>query len=103
MNKSAPHDSKPHDLVGTDVTTGRMRVDRVVSMQWVLSIIGTIIAAGASIYYGQQQLIKEFAEMRLEMRAFSAALSASSTKDTEHTLRLQSLEKRVDMIEARKP
>ena len=95
-------DSLPSDLVGKDAS-GRVRIDRVIPLPWVMGVIGAGIINAAAMYYGQQQLIEKVTDMRTEIRAITAAISLASTRDTEHSMRLQQLERRVDQLETRKP
>jgi hypothetical protein len=97
-----PPDSLPGDFIGKD-STGRVRIDRVIPLPWVMGVIGAGIVNAAAMYYGQQQLIEKVGEMRSEIRAITAAISLASTRDTEHSMRLQSLERRMDQIEGRRP
>lgn len=100
--RNLPPDSQPNDLVGTDAS-GKVRIDRVIPLPWVLGVIGAGIVNAAAMYYGQQQLIEKVTDMRAEIRAITAAIALAATRDTEHSMRIQNLERRVDQLEARKP
>jgi hypothetical protein len=100
--RNLPPDSQPNDLIGTDAS-GKVRIDRVIPLPWVMGVIGAGIVNAAAMYYGQQQLIEKVTDMRAEIRAITAAISLAATRDTEHSMRIQNLERRVDQLEARKP
>jgi len=109
QQKPTPSDSLPGDLVGTD-SAGNVRIDRVIPLSWALGIIGGVLILAAQQYYGQQQLIEKVADMRteykataVEIRAITNALSNASTRDTEHSMLLQALERRVTQLEGRRP
>jgi len=94
-------DTRPGDVVGID-ETGRVRIDRVIPLQWVMGIIGAGVINAAAMYYGQQQLIEKVGEMRNEIKAITSAIVAASNRDIEHSMRLQTLEQRVTQMENRK-
>ena len=100
--RNLPPDSLPTDLVGSDAS-GKVRIDRVIPLPWVLGVIGAGIVNAAAMYYGPPQLIEKVTDMRAEIRAITAAISLAATRDTEHSMRIQNLERRVDQLEARKP
>jgi hypothetical protein len=94
-------DSRPDDLIGSDAS-GRVRIDRVIPLHWVIGIIGASAINAAATYYGQQQLIEKVAEMRGEIRAITSSLAAGVNQGTEHSMRLRAIERRLDQIELRK-
>lgn len=100
-DRSKHPDTRPGDVVGTD-DSGRVRIDRVIPLQWVMGIIGAGVINAAAMYYGQQQLIEKVGEMRTEIKAITSAIIAASNRDIEHSMRLQTLEQRVTQMENRK-
>ena len=96
-----PTDSLPGDLIGKDAA-GRVRIDRVIPLPWVLGIIGAGVMNAAAMYYGQRQLIEAVAELKTDVRGLVSGVAASVNRDTEHSLRIQALERRVDQLETRK-
>jgi hypothetical protein len=94
-------DTQPGDRIGTD-SVGRVRIDRVIPLPWVMGIIAAGVMNAASMYYGQQQLITIVAELKGEVRAINSGMAAAQNRDTEHTLRLQALERSQDNERARK-
>lgn len=82
--------------------SGRLRIDRVIPLPWVMGVIGAGVVNAAAMYYGQQQLIEKVGEMRTEVRGVTAAIAAGTNRDIEHSLRLQTLEQRVNQMESRK-
>jgi hypothetical protein len=94
-------DTQPGDRISTD-SVGRVRIDRVIPLPWVLGIIAAGVMNAASMYYSQQQMISVVAELKGEVRAITAGMAAAQNRDTEHTLRLQALERSQDNERARK-
>ena len=96
-------DSRPGDLVGRD-DSGRVRIDRVLPLPWVIGMMVGIGLQAATLYYGQQQVAEKVLELRSDVRALNNATQTAATRDVEHSMRIQSLERRVDVIEtARHP
>lgn len=95
-------DTKPGDFVGTD-SSGRVRIDRVIPLHWVLGIILAGVLNAAATYYGQQQLVATVAELKTEVRATNDARAAMNNKLTEHSVELGAIKRRVEMLESRKP
>lgn len=109
QQKPPVSDSQPGDLVGTD-SAGNVRIDRVIPLSWALGSIGGVLILAAQQYYGQQQLIEKVADMRsdykataAEIRSITSALSNALSRDTEHSMLLQALDRRVSQLETRKP
>lgn len=100
--RAQPPDSQPSDLIGTDAD-GKVRIDRVIPLPWVMGVIGAGIVNAAAMYYGQQQLIEKVGDMRTEIRAISAAIAIGSNRDTEHSMMLQQLDRRITQLEGRRP
>lgn len=94
-----PPDTQPNDLVGKG-PDGKWRIDRVVPFQWLMGIIGGVLVLAAQQYYAQQQLIEKVSDMRTEykataaeIRAITSSLSSASTRDAEHSLLIQALQR----------
>lgn len=96
-----PQESLPGDLIGTD-GSGKVRIDRVIPLHWVIGIIGAGFVNAAATYYGQQQLIEKVSDMREEIRSITAAINTGARSDMEHATRLHALERRMDQLESRK-
>jgi len=107
--RNLPPDSQPNDLVGTDAS-GKVRIDRVIPLPWLIGIVGAGVISSAQQYFGQQRLIDEVKELRGEMRVMTQAAALSSNRDTEHSMLIQGLQRdsqekdrRIANLEARKP
>jgi hypothetical protein len=98
MPHPSPPDSRPGDLVGRD-TAGKVRIDRVIPLPWLVGMMAAIVAQAAALYYGQQQTIEKVGELRADVRSLNGSAAVAATRDVEHTMRLQALERRVDVIE----
>lgn len=90
--------TKPGDLVGHD-STGRVRIDRVVPLQWVLTILGVVAAQAATLWFQVQSSTESIKEMRVDLRAMTAWQSQSLVKDAETSHRLRDLERRIELLE----
>lgn len=91
-------DSRPGDFIGRDVS-GRIKIDRVIPLPWLVGICGAIVAQAAAMYYGQQQIAEAVRELKGDVRELTNGASAAASKDVEHTLRIQAVERRVDILE----
>lgn len=100
-NHPPPPDSQPTDLVGTD-HTGRVRIDRVIPLQWVLGVIAAGVVNAAAMYYGQQQLIAGLAELKAEVRTLTQTSTTGQLLDREHTLQIADHERRLTNLEKAK-
>lgn len=95
-----PTATKPGDFVGTD-PSGRVRIDRVIPLTWVLGIVGAGIVNAASMYYGQQQLVTQVALLAGEVKELRIEVRALSSRDVEQGVRLAEHERRIQALEAR--
>lgn len=95
-------ESRPGDLVGRD-SAGRVRIDRVIPMPWLIGMIGAILLQAAALYYGQAQVAERVAELRADVRSLNSAGAAAATRDVEHAMRIQALERRVEIVESARP
>ena len=95
-----PHhsDSRPGDFIGRDAG-GRVKIDRVLPLPWLIGIMGAIGLQAVALYYGQQRLADTVVEMKVDVKSLANGASAAAARDVEHTLRIQSLERRVEAIE----
>lgn len=94
-------ESRPGDFIGRD-HEGRVKIDRVIPLPWLIGILGMVAANAAAVYYGQQQLVEKFSELKIDVRALAGTAAHLNGRDIEHTLRIQSIERRLDTLEARK-
>ena len=92
-------ETRPGDLVGRD-SAGRVRIDRVIPMPWLIGMIGAILVQAAALYYGQAQVAERVAELRADVRNLNSAGAVAATRVVEHTMRIQALERRVEIVES---
>lgn len=94
-----PPDSRPGDFVGRDAA-GRMRIDRVIPLPWLVGVLGAILLQAAALYYGQAQVAERVSELRTDVRSLNSAGAVAATRDVEHSMRIQALERRVEIVES---
>lgn len=101
-------DTRPGDLIGAD-TEGRIRIDRVIPLPWLLGVVALMLLQAASVYRqalqldaGQTQLRDLVIELKAEVRLLREASTAKDLKDTAHDVRLLEHERRITALEARK-
>jgi hypothetical protein len=92
--------TKPGDLVGTD-SNGRVRIDRVIPLTWVLGIVGAGIVNAAVAYSTQQQLIAQVGALAAEVKELRIEVRALSARGVEHGVRLAEHERRIQALEVR--
>lgn len=93
-------ETKPGDLLGTDAA-GRVRIDRVIPLTWVLGIVGAGIVNAAVAYSTQQQLIANVQVLATEVKELRIEVRALSARDVEQGVRLAEHERRIQALEAR--
>lgn len=81
---------------------GPVTITRSIPLTWVLSVLAAVIGQAAVVYFTQQRQGELLQDMARELKAVSATVSASSSKDVEHDFRLSDHERRLQSIE-RKP
>ena len=94
--------TKPGDLVGHD-SSGRVRIDRVIPLPWLLGGVGAIALQGVALYYAQQQTAEAVREMKSQLTAIVAAQTAAQVADADSRADLRELRRRVEALEARRP
>ena len=94
-------DSRPGDFIGRD-ESGRIKIDRVIPLPWLLGILGAVAVNAAAMYYGQQQMIEKVSELKLDVKALASTAAHLNGRDIEHGMRIQALERRVDAVESGK-
>jgi hypothetical protein len=92
--------TKPGDLLGTDAS-GRLRIDRVIPLTWVLGIVAAGIVNAAVAYSSQQQLIAQVATLAGDIKELRIEVRALSARDVEQGVRLAEHERRIQALEAR--
>lgn len=93
--------TKPGDLVGQD-SDGRVRIDRVIPLQWVLSILGAVVLQGMAGYYQLQQATEQLREMRSRLESFASAQSLQAVHDAEQASEIRELRRRIESLEAKR-
>lgn len=92
--------TKPGDLVGQTID-GRVRIDRVIPLTWVIGIVAAGVVNAASAYYTQQQLIAQVGGMATELRELRIEVRALTARDVEQGVRLAEHERRIQALEAK--
>ncbi|MCL4695460.1 MAG: hypothetical protein KJ023_00135 [Burkholderiaceae bacterium] len=93
--------TKPGDLVGRDAS-GRIRIDRVIPLPWLVGLMLALAGNAATMYYGQQQLAGDMADLKTEVRALATWQGQSLAKDAEVAVELRELRRRVEILEQRR-
>ena len=93
--------TKPGDLVGHDAQ-GRVRIDRVLPLPWVLGSLGAVIVQAVAGYYQLQQATDQLREMRSRLDAVLSWQSLQQVSDAEHRAEIRELRRRVEQLEARR-
>lgn len=94
--------TRPGDLVGHD-SEGRVRIDRVIPLQWVLGMLGIVAVQAATLWFQVQAGTEAIKEMRVDLRAMTTWQSQALVKDAEVAGELRDLRRRVEQLEARRP
>lgn len=94
--------TRPGDLVGQDAS-GRVRIDRVLPLPWVLGILGVVIAQAATLWFQVQAGTEALREMRTDLRAMSLAQNQALVRDAQREGDLRELRRRIEQLEARRP
>lgn len=94
--------TKPGDLVGHDAE-GRVRIDRVIPLQWVLGMLGAVVVQAMASYYQLQQATDQLREVRARLDGMIAWQGAAQISDAEHRSDIRELRRRIDQLEARRP
>lgn len=93
--------TKPGDLIGHD-SDGRVRIDRVLPLPWLLGIVGGIALQGVALYYGQQQQAESVREIKSELKAMATWQASVLVKDADQAADIRDLRRRVEALEARR-
>lgn len=94
--------TRPGDFVGQD-SSGRIRIDRVVPLQWVLGLLGLVAVQAATLWFQVQASTEAIKEMRAELRGMTAWQGQVLVKDAEVGYKVRDLERRIEALEGRKP
>ncbi|MFO1268539.1 MAG: hypothetical protein U1F25_13590 [Rubrivivax sp.] len=94
-------ETKPGDLVGQDAA-GRVRIDRVIPLPWLLGGIGAIAVQGMALYYSQQQTGDTVRKIESRLDALVSLQGTSQIADAELRAEVRELRRRIESMEARR-
>ena len=94
--------TKPGDLVGHD-RSGRVRIDRVIPLPWLLGGMVLVAAQGIASYYQLQQATEQVREVRVRLDAIVSWQSLAQISEAEQRAEMRDLRRRVEQLEARRP
>lgn len=90
--------SKPGDLVGHDAS-GRVRIDRVIPLPWVLGMLMAVIVQAVAGYYQLQQTTEQLREVRARLDGMLAWQSVVQISDAEQRAEIRELRRRIEQLE----
>lgn len=90
--------TKPGDLVGHD-SEGRVRIDRVIPLPWVMSILGVVLLQAATLWFQVQAGTEAIKEMRTDLRSMSTWQNQALVKDAQIDGMLNDLRRRIEQLE----
>lgn len=92
--------SKPGDFVGQD-STGRVRIDRVIPLRWMLTVVGAVLAHAAASWFQLQALDKTVQDMRTTLTQFTSWQVLAQVESAKHEAAVVELRRRVESLEVR--
>lgn len=93
-----PPITRPGDLVGRS-SDGSVRIDRVIPLQWVLGMLGVVIAQAATLWFQVQAGTEAIKEVKVELRAMSSWQSQALVKGAEVDSDIRELRRRIEALE----
>ena len=90
--------TRPGDLRGQD-SEGRVRIDRVIPLPWLLGGIAAIALQGVALYYGQQQTAEAVRKMEGRIEAMVTLQAAAQVADAERRAEVRELRRRIEALE----
>lgn len=97
MNKT----TKPGDLVGQDAE-GRVRIDRVLPLPWVLSMLAAIAVQAVVTWQQGQTTTETVRKIESRLDAMVTLQGAAQIADAELRAEVRELRRRLDAMEARR-
>lgn len=80
-----------------------VKITREIPLPWLAGVLFTLIFNGISVWLGQQSQAKALDGLTTEVRELRAAAAQGGLKTVEHDLKLVDHERRIQVLETRKP
>jgi uncharacterized protein YlxW (UPF0749 family) len=93
--------TKPGDLVGQDAE-GRVRIDRVLPLPWVLSMLAAIAVQAVVTWQQGQNTTETVRKIESRLDAMVTLQGAAQIADAELRAEVRELRRRLDAMEARR-
>lgn len=94
-------ETKPGDLRGTD-SEGRVRIDRVIPLPWVLGMLGAVVVQAVTMWTQGQTTTDTVRKIETRLDALVSLQGTSQIADAELRAEVRELRRRVDAMEARR-
>lgn len=91
--------TQPGDFVGR-ARDGSIRIDRVIPLQWVLGMLGVVIAQAATLWFQVQAGTEAIKEMKVDVRAMTSWQSQALVKGAEVDSDIREIRRRLEALEA---
>lgn len=78
-------------------------VTRSIPLPWLISMSAFLVAHAALLWFGQQNTAQAVKDMASDIRELRSDARQGGLKTVEHELKLSDHERRIQVLEARKP